>query len=367
MNILYLTNTFPSENNPVNGHYLFSRYLELLKLGHNVEVVVVNHIRERKRSSYSFEYNGVSLKVHVVNYLQIPKTTIQLGLFLPLLKIVKSKHIDILHVHHINQGNGAWLLNSVLGVPYVTTAHGSDIHTKLKDKKHFTISKRVLEKSSCNIFVSNVLLNIAKESGIVLGKTAIVYNGIDIQEKVQKIDNKTKTIIFVGNLVDVKRAQCLPDIFNLIHQSHPEVKFLIVGDGPLREHIKSKISEYSLERVVELTGQLEHNDVIKKLKESYLLLLPSLNEGFGCVVLEAQSCGCQTVVSSNGGLIEAVGDVGSVVVDGDNWIRDFADTCIQLLDKPVQQDFIYDRVKEFSWNNIINQEISLYKEVLSGK
>lgn len=365
MNILYLTNDFPSDENPSSGIFILKRALKLKEREIDVTVVIVNHIRDKTIKNYVYTYNNVTFDVHAINYFQLPKTNIQVFLYNKLKRIVIEKKIDLIHVHHINNGLGALMIKKRLNVPYLTTAHGSDIHTKLENRKYLHLSKKILENSSFNIFVSNALQKKAWDYDINLKKTKVIYNGVDIPQKKSDVSNDKSNykIIFVGNLIPVKRADFLPDILIKVKEKIPEATLLIIGEGPLRKVIVDKIVKNNLNDSIQLTGQLDNKDVFENLQRSDLLILPSKNEGFGCVVLEAQACGLQTVVSGNGGLPEAVGNVGLVVHDCENWIEDFSLGIVNIYLNPFSYDEINNRIKKFTWDNIIDQELAIYNEI----
>lgn len=366
MNILILTNTFPSVENTMNGLYVYRRCQELIRMGNNVEVVVVNHIRESRKKSYNYNICGQKKTANVINYFQPPMSNYQFFLKSKLKKIIRSFQIEIIHVHHVNSGFGAYLVSKDLNLPYVVTAHGSDIHTKLENKKHYIRSRKIIKGSSATIFVSKFLKEIALKYHLDMTNTIVINNGVDSPNALVVKSANNSRIIFIGSLIPIKRADKLVDIFRIVLKNDPQASLTIIGDGFQRELIRNIIQEYSLERNIRLTGQLPHDEVFSELLQSDILILPSLNEGFPCVVMEAQSCGLQVVVSNNGGMPEAVGDVGLVVPDSNRWIEDFANAIIKLKKNPISQNKIKGRINEFSWEKIVSQEIKVYKDVLNS-
>ena len=95
-----------------------------------------------------------------------------------------------------------------------------------------------------------------------------------------------------------------------------------------------------------------------------VMILPSKNEGWPCVVLEAQACGVPVVGSSNGGIPEAIGDGGIVVEEGEDFEKRFAEAVVELLKNPIERDYLRERALGFSWKNIVKQEVTVYEEVL---
>jgi len=75
-----------------------------------------------------------------------------------------------------------------------------------------------------------------------------------------------------------------------------------------------------------------------------VMILPSRNEGFGAVIIEAQACGVPVVGSSNGGIPEAIGDGGIVVEEGENFEKRFAEAVINFLENPIDSNYIREKL-----------------------
>jgi len=96
-----------------------------------------------------------------------------------------------------------------------------------------------------------------------------------------------------------------------------------------------------------------------------VMILPSRNEGFGCVVLEAQACGVPVVGSDNGGIPEAIGNGGIVVPDGHNFEERFAKNVVAMLNNLIPSSKLRSRALMYNWTVIIKKEINIYNEVFN--
>nr|WP_237729873.1 glycosyltransferase family 4 protein [Petrotoga sp. 8T1HF07.NaAc.6.1] len=284
---------------------------------------------------------------------------------------IKDNEFDIIHAHGMYEppaGLVAKLLSQKLSIPYVVTAHGSDINLAMPLAKELYVD--VLENASRVIFVSNALLNKAKSFGYAGENSVVIPNGIepDIfkplnKEKIKKELGLSKKVVgFVGGLKEVKRADKLPEIFSYISSIY-DAEFLVVGDGELREGIENECKKRKLE--VKFVGRVSHEDVPYYMNAMDVMILPSRNEGFGAVVIEAQGCGVAVVGSSNGGIPEAIGDGGVVVKEGEEFEKRFAQSVVKLLENPIDGSYLRKRALGFSWKNIVEKEIEVYNEVLN--
>jgi L-malate glycosyltransferase len=125
----------------------------------------------------------------------------------------------------------------------------------------------------------------------------VVPNGIDWQGINQVYPSaKQSDIIYVGRLVEHKNVDLLIKALDIVKTDIPDVKAMIVGDGPEMGTLKSLVSELELGKNVEFCGFLEdYNDALSLLKSSRIFATPSTREGFGMAALEANACGLPVV------------------------------------------------------------------------
>ena len=129
-------------------------------------------------------------------------------------------------------------------------------------------------------------------------KAVVIPNGIDLAEINQIKPAPVKSdIIFVGRLIKEKKADLLIKSLVRVKNTFPDVKCTIIGEGPEKENLKKLSDQSDLKDDINFKGFLEDfPDVIAHMKSSKVLVLPSIREGFGMVVLEANACGLPVVV-----------------------------------------------------------------------
>lgn len=283
---------------------------------------------------------------------------------------------SIIHAHWVYpHGYIATLLAKKYGVPCVITAHGSDIHTNPRCNRVFKeYSLKALNSADKVIFVSHTLLDSAKELGYSGENAVVIPNGIDRKyfckmEKEEALkrtgwkQTKRYVVGFVGNLIPVKRADKFVEIFSEIQKKIEDVEFILVGDGELGENIRLGASISGL--TVTFVGRVAHEDVGCWMNLFDVMILPSRNEGWPCVVLEAFACGTPVVGSQNGGVAEAIGGLCPYVAECDGFETKFADAVCQVLigEYPIDSELLITRAKEHIWESIVDREIEVYYSI----
>ncbi|MCB0429723.1 MAG: glycosyltransferase family 4 protein [Flavobacteriales bacterium] len=126
-------------------------------------------------------------------------------------------------------------------------------------------------------------------------------------------------VLGVGSLVPGKAFGDFVDVVGTLIAGHPNLRAVILGDGPERSMLMRKINDAGLQKNIVLAGQVPRDEVIRWMKRSKVLLQPSLYEGFGMVPFEALSQGMRVVTRP----------VGDNAV-GDHW--HVGNTCPELAD-----------------------------------
>jgi len=393
--ILVITNLFPYPGNETRGNFITNRLKALKKFNVDFNVFgtisqdslfakvfrkITGSARQEKYGDYyeidGIRYNYLSFDRRLYDifseYVLKKDYTLEYAKELANKKyksFVQEKY-DLIHAHGMFNppaGLVAKLLSQKLNIPYVVTCHGSDINLLMENAKELYID--VLGNADKVIFVSNALLNKAKSLSYSGTNAVVIPNGIDPKifkpldkEKIKRELGLNKKVVgYVGNLKYVKRADKFSEIFENIALKQ-EVEFLVVGDGELRENVEKECRQKSLK--VKFLGRVPNDEVPYYMNAMDVMILPSRNEGFGAVVIEAQACGVPVVGSSNGGIPEAIGDGGIAVEEGENFEKRFAEAVINLLENPIDSNCIREKALEYSWENIVKKEVKVYEEVV---
>lgn len=112
-----------------------------------------------------------------------------------------------------------------------------------------------------------------------------------VNKKISNINNKQ--VLAVGRLTEQKDFGTLIDIWSNISKNHKGWKLKIIGEGPLKSQLKNKIESYNLRDSIFIENFTD--EISLKYFESDIFVMTSIYEGFGLVLVEAQSCGLPTI------------------------------------------------------------------------
>ena len=120
------------------------------------------------------------------------------------------------------------------------------------------------------------------------------------------VNPETCLVVGLGRLVPVKGFQVLVKALPLIVSAVPSARLLLVGEGPLREDLLVEAQALGVGDCLKLAGA--QSDPAPFLAAADLVVVPSLNEGMGRVLVEAMALGCPVVATRVGGIPAVVAD-----------------------------------------------------------
>lgn len=189
------------------------------------------------------------------------------------------------------------------------------------------------------------------------------FNTADLTAKSRKCENKVVT--FVHSLTKEKGAPYLPLIIKKVTNAMGDVSFDIVGDGTYRGAIEEEIKKDGVQNRVRFVGYIPNKEIPRFLYSTDLLIVPSDNEGFPRVLLEAMAMGVPFVATNVGGVMDIVvpPQTEYIVEKGD--IEGFSKKVIDLLNDDSMRERLskvgLERVKEYT----LEKAVERFKNILS--
>jgi glycosyltransferase involved in cell wall biosynthesis len=169
-------------------------------------------------------------------------------------------------------------------------------------------------------------------------------------------------LYYVGNAHPHKNVEKLLEAFEQIRKKNPNVQ--LVMSGPDHYFWQRIIREHPNIEGVIYTGFVTDRELIILFKNATCYVMPSLEEGFGIPILEAMACGTPVACSDVASLPEVGGD--ACVFFDPSSVDDMAKKISKLLgDKELQKRLVANgikRYKQFSWDKLAEQTLSVYKQ-----
>jgi len=352
MRVLMLSHMYPNEVSPLGGIFVRQQAVALARLGVEINVVapvpwVPAFMAGRGKWG---EYPSVPLQeqpdgfpVYHPRVLEFPRSlffefypqTFARGIQ-RVFREQLARGVDIIHAHVAHpDGAAALSLGRKFNIPVVVTIHGQDFAYTLKRSRICADSVRAtLKGASAVILVSEKLKSHydLPTWADQIEKYRIIYNGVDLQDVVQSSEqqglenprleipgtgsecgerkSQRRVLLTVGFLrPDKGHAMVLKALPALIRQ-FPELEYRIVGDGSERVKLEALTEELGIGSHVLFLGSLPHHEAMREMAQCDIFILPSWNEAFGVVYLEAMAHGKPIIGTTGEGISEILAQEG---------------------------------------------------------
>lgn len=285
--------------------------LALARKGHQVHFITYSYPVRLDFLEMNIHFH----EVHVEEYPLFHYQPYELALSSKMAYVIKTYHIDILHVHYaIPHAYAGYMAKQMLKregieVPMVTTLHGTDItlvgnHPTYKEAVTFSINESDIVTSVSESLKQDTLrlFRIDKDIKVIPNFTNIKKSKETSPCKRTVMAKPEELIVtHISNFRKVKRIDDVVRIFYGIQQKLL-AKLIMVGDGPEREIADQLCKDLGIKSKVLFLGNT--SDIDRILCFTDLFLLPSASESFGLSALEAMAAGVPVVSSNTGGLPE---------------------------------------------------------------
>ena len=255
-------------------------------------------------------------------------------------------------------------------LPFVTTVHGSDIDVATRIPFLRATTRNALSRAARVIAPSHSLEDGVARLGIPRTRLTVVPNGVDTSFFAPGKSPREPAVLFVGALTRSKGVEfLLRSVPNVIRQA-PSCYAVVVGDGPEEQNLRKLAGLLGIETNVRFAGALTQLEVKRWMQRAQVMVLPSLNEGLGVVLLEALACGLPCVGSRIGGIPDVITpEVGLLVPPGRP--SDLAAAILAILADPQAYHQMSTRARDralrhYAWPSVAKRLADVYAAAVGG-
>jgi colanic acid/amylovoran biosynthesis glycosyltransferase len=252
-----------------------------------------------------------------LNFYKHGKSSVSLSLLFQTIPFLEKNTFDIIHCHFGPNGNIAVMLREagVISGKIVTVFHGYDLTSYLaKTNQH--VYKKLFQQGDLFQPISKRWERKLIDLGCDKNKIAVHRMGIDfdkIKFETRSInENKCIKILSVARLVEKKGIEFGIHAISKVTKNFPNVKYIIVGDGPLKDELQNLINRLELSERVILLGWKNQEETFEIMQKSDIFIAPSITsqtgdqEGIPVVLMEAMAHGLPVVSTYHSGIPELV-------------------------------------------------------------
>lgn len=399
--MLVLSHLYPVPYNPALGIFVHQQVKALQKTGAEIRVVApiawapypIKHLRKKWKAYADVPEQRILEGIHVYHptYLTYPLgcfftsagVRMHLGIRDTVTKIYREFPFDLIHAHvALPDGYAASIIAKDFDCSFVITIHGQDF---LATIPRSNLSKKLINqafhKASAIMMVSNKL----KDLGYSFfpeeyGKMFVVPNGIDpeIVKSCSESDgqstiykhNHGPSIVSVSFLIKRKGMDVNIRAIQKLRERYPDIEYTVIGYGQEYNALRELTKSLGLENHIRFVGQVEHEKVLRYINNCDVFSLPSWDEAFGVVYIEAMACGKPVIGCRGEGIEDFVehGKTGILVKPRD--VAGLTEALDYLLSHPEEASAIGKRARKvvfdkYTWAENAEKTMEIYKNVLA--
>lgn len=346
-------------------------------------VIVTSNHKEKKDIIESIK----GMKIYrLAPILKISNTPINPFWYRKIKKIINKEHPDIINAHTPVPFISDIVARIKQDIPFILTYHNdlvkSNILFKIITKLYYRfLGNKTLSIASVIITTSPLYLKKSPYLNIYRKKTVIITPGVHLslftnnhlKNNLIKKYNKTKNILFVGNLDKThnhKGLKFLIEAMSIIKQKVPQVTLFIVGKGDNKRHFETLVNKLNLQKEILFFDNVTNYKLPTYYSIADVVVLPSINdsEGFGMILIEGMACKKPTVGTRIGGIPYVIdANKTGLLIKPRNTsaiskaiIKIISDT---RLAKKMGENGYKKVVNEFTWKKQIDKTQKLFKNV----
>ena len=386
MKVLIVTEYYPRAVDPVLGVWAHRQTLAARDAGADVRVLVLYRPLPPLATVRKLDLGGLrqavsqprtvtldGLRVDYLRYLSPPRPW-SYGSWgawaAPVLRRAVTRlratfPFDLVHAHYAVPAGDA-VRRAARRVPLVVSVHGGDLYG---DHAGAGTIRATLAHASLVLANSSGTARRCAARGA--RTTRVIHLGADLPAEPSRRPQRP-VLVTVGHLVARKRHADVLQAVAQLRDRHPELEYVIVGDGPERDRLQALAASLGIERLVTWRGSLAHSDAVAAARAGSLFVLPSVEEAFGVAYVEAMGGGVPAIgCRGEDGPEEIAAAGGGIALVASRDPSALAALIERLLSDPSQLEAMGRQARltierGFTWPQCGRQTVDAYRAVVRG-
>ena len=352
------------------SEHVHNTAVRLRKKGNTV-TIVTSRLNSGQNGADAPHIIRVGRSASILSNGSIAHVTVGKHVIKELKQVLENERFDLLHLHSplVPTLPMAALHNAKC--PTIGT-----FHTYFDRSLWYSLLKNVVQKKFVDKLDGQIAISQSSIDALVPFfklNARIIPNGVDITEfspdilKLPRFDDGKKNLLFLGRLDPRNGFSLMVKAFEIIKSRFPEIRLIVVGDGPLRKYYRRLLPE-RLVRDIHLVGP-----ILEERNRYYatcdIFCSPVEKASFGVTLLEAMASGKPIVATENSGYREILGGEEGVLVSPRDATA-FAEAVLEILRNPAHGEELgingRQKALRYSWDNVSDAIYGFYEEILNG-
>jgi glycosyltransferase involved in cell wall biosynthesis len=280
-------------------------------------------------------------------------------------EVVRRSNVDVVHTH-LSKAEMLAAVSVPRHIPIIASRRGRN---RQDDRAWFRVTESFSHRRvACMLCNSEALAAFTLRHDPAPPPVVVIPNGIDLERFTASPLPAEPVVTMVANLRPVKRHDLFLRGLAIARKTRPDLRAVLVGDGPERPRIEALASELGLGDAVHLTGSVD--DVRPFLRETRAVALTSEREGLPNAILEAMAMGRLVVATEVGGIPELMrhGREGFLVSPNP---EDVAAGLLRAVEPdPGSEEIARSaraRAESYAWPSVVRRTEDVYRRVAAGE
>ncbi|UCD62896.1 MAG: glycosyltransferase family 4 protein [Candidatus Zixiibacteriota bacterium] len=278
-------------------------------------------------------------------------------------RVIEDERINVLSGHWlIPSGMVLKTVNRRLRLPVLMYSHGTDVHLT---RKYFGVGYRYLADFCLGLRHWAVVSSFLREEIVSLDprlegivEVLPVPHDEQVFFKDDSVVPDPDLVVAVTRFTEQKKVRELVRAMALLGEKRPNARLELYGSGPMQAEIEQLIAKLGLRQAVSIHGPVSQEKLREVYNRASVVVLNSVNEGFGLALSEAMLCGTAVVGADSGGITDIIENEKRGLLVAPNNIEHLSEALLRLLTDPALNERLARAGHAFAAENYASRKLA---------